>query len=144
MGAYVQKILLWLVPINLGLSFWVGHRELSASESQIGSEFEAIGLAIIVCAPILAGWGLYRAFPANRSKLRSVVRFLSYAISVLYAPIITWLNIRSVLTGQPLEESFQVYVAPMMFGAVSIVLFAVLSVFCVMFTNKPSSYGGFD
>lgn len=133
-----------MVPINLGLTYWIGHRELSSTESQLGSEFEALGLALVVCAPIIAGWGLFRSLPSNRSKLRNLIRIVSFGVSAIYAPVITWLNIRSIMAGQALEADFQIYVAPMLFGVASLVIFGLLSIFCVMFTNKPANYNGFN
>ena len=144
MNTFLVKLILWALPVNLGLSFWIGLRELHGSGSQVGSEMEAVGLALLLCVPLFSGWLIYRVFPANRSRLRSGMRFLSMAIAVLYTPAITWLNVQSLLTGQPLEEGFQVYVVPMFFGMLSLVAFLVMFFVCLMFTNKQASYSAFD
>ena len=143
-NSFFIKFILWALPINLGLSFWVGLRELNASTAQVANEMEAVGLALLLCVPLLVGWLIYRIFPANRSKLRSFIRFLSLTTAVLYAPAITWLNITSLLNGGALEEGFQVYVVPLFFGAGSLLSFLLMFFVCLMFTTKQPSYGGFD
>lgn len=144
MNSFVSKAVLWSIPFNLIVSFLVGRRELDSSQSQIASEFEALGLALLICLPLVSGWLIYQIFPANRNKLRSFIRFLSVAMAVVYAPLITWLNIDSLLYWKPLEEGFQVYVLPLMFGFASLLFFLFTFMICLMFTNKQPSYGGFD
>lgn len=144
MNSFLIKLILWALPLNLALSFWVGFRELNTSNAQVGSELEAVGLALLLCVPLLVGWLIYRIFPANRSRLRSVIRFVSLFTAVIYAPTITWLNVQSLLSGGALDERFQVYVLPMFFGIGSLLAFLLMFFVCLMFTNKQPSYGGFD
>ena len=144
MNSFLIKMLLWPLPLNLALSFWVGFRELNTSNAQVGSELEAVGLALLLCVPLLVGWLIYRIFPANRSRLRSVIRFVSLFTAVIYAPTITWLNVQSLLSGGALDERFQVYVLYMFFSIGSLLGFLLMFFVCLIFNNNQTSYDGYE
>ncbi len=144
MNSFLSKVLMCLIPLNVIISYLVGRRELDLSRSQVSNELEALGLGFLICLPLLSGWLIYQIFPANRNKLRSFIRFISLAMVLIYAPIITWLNIDSLLYWKPLGEGFQIYVLPLIFGFASLLFFLLTFMICLMFTNKQPSYSGFD